>query len=143
MTSSAPPFSLLVVDDDDVAAEAVVRGMRKQAMDCPIIIAEDGMAAIQILRGEDPTRRITKPYVVLLDLNMPRMNGVEFLRELRADFQLRGSVVFVLSTSGSDSDRADAYNEHISGYLVKSGLGPQLSGLARFLTTYCDTVVLP
>ena len=141
--SSVPPLSLLVVDDDDVAAEAVVRGMRKHALDCPIVVAEDGMAALQILRGKHPTRQIAKPYLVLLDLNMPRMNGMEFLRELRSDSQLRGTVVFVLTTSGSDADRARAYQESIAGYLVKSGLGPQLSGLARFLTEYRTSVLFP
>jgi CheY-like chemotaxis protein len=140
--TSAAALTLLVVDDDDVAAEAVVRGMRKHTVDCPVVIAEDGMAALQILRGQHPTRRIAKPYLVLLDLNMPRMNGLEFLRELRSDSQLRGTVVFVLTTSGSDADRARAYQEFIAGYMVKSGLGPQLSGLARFLTEY-RAVVLP
>jgi CheY-like chemotaxis protein len=141
--TSAPALTLLVVDDDDVAAEAVVRGMRKHALDCPIVIAEDGMAALQILRGQHPTRQIAKPYLVLLDLNMPRMNGLEFLRELRSDGQLRGTVVFVLTTSGSDADRARAYQEFIAGYMVKSGLGPQLSGLARFLTEYRSSVLFP
>jgi CheY-like chemotaxis protein len=140
MTSGAA-LSLLVVDDDDVAAEAVIRGMRKHGMDCPIVVAEDGMAALQILRGNHPTRRITKPYLVLLDLNMPRMNGLEFLRELRSDEHLRSTVVFVLTTSGSDADRERAYREFIAGYMVKSGLGPQLSGLARFLTEYRATVL--
>jgi CheY-like chemotaxis protein len=140
--TNAPAFNLLVVDDDDVAAEAVVRSMRKHAMDCSIVIAEDGMTALQILRGKHPTRRITKPRLVLLDLNMPRMSGIEFLRELRSDDHLRGTVVFVLTTSGSDADRERAYQESIAGYMVKSGLGPQLSGLARFLTEY-RTAVLP
>ena len=82
-------------------------------------------------------------YLVLLDLNMPRMNGFEFLRALRADDALRATVVFVLSTSGSDGDRARAYNEGIAGYMVKSGLGPQLKGLARFLVEYDSAVLLP
>jgi CheY-like chemotaxis protein len=138
-----PGFSLLVVDDDDVAAEAVIRGMRKHAVDCPIVVAEDGLAALQILRDEHPARRISKPYLVLLDLNMPRMNGMEFLRELRSDSELRGTVVFVLTTSGSDTDRANAYGQFIAGYMVKSGLGPQLSGLARFLIEYNSAVLPP
>src|ERR1700753_3809044 len=99
------PFSILLVDDDDVAAEAVVRGLRKHSMECPIVIAEDGIVALQILRGTH-TRKITKPFLVLLDLNMPRMNGLEFLRELRHDAALKGTVVFVLTTSGADADRA-------------------------------------
>ena len=141
--ADSPGFTLLVVDDDDVTAEAVVRGMHKHDMDCPVMIAEDGGAALQILRGTHPTRRIAKPYLVLLDLNMPRMNGIEFLRELRSDDRLRGTVVFVLSGSGSDAERARAYDENIAGYLLKSGLGPQLSGLARFLNEYRAAVSFP
>jgi CheY-like chemotaxis protein len=137
------PCSLLVVDDDDVAAEAVARGMRKHAIQWPIVIAEDGVTALQVLRGEHPTRRISKPYLVLLDLNMPRMSGLEFLRALRADAQLRETVVFVLSTSESNTDRAGAYAECVAGFLVKSGLGPQLAGLARLLTVYRESVLLP
>jgi CheY-like chemotaxis protein len=138
-----PPYSVLVVDDDDVAAEAVARGMRKHALQCQIVTAEDGVVALQILRGEHPTLHISKPHLVLLDLNMPRMSGLEFLRALRADDRLRATVVFVLSTSDSGADRAGAYRECVAGYLVKSGLGPQLRGLARLLTEYRESVLLP
>jgi CheY-like chemotaxis protein len=137
------PFSILLVDDDDVAAEAVLRGLRKNALLCPIVVAEDGYVALEILRTQHATRSIVKPYLVLLDLNMPRMNGFEFLQALRADFSLRATLVFVLSTSGSEDDRARAYHENIAGYMVKSALGHQLKGLARFLTEYCSAILLP
>jgi CheY-like chemotaxis protein len=137
-----PKLSLLIVDDDDVAAEAVVRGLRKQSLDCPMVVAEDGQAALEILRGEHE-RSIAKPFVVFLDLNMPRMNGIEFLHELRADAALRATIVFILTTSGADSDRTRAYDAQIAGYLIKSGLGPQCSGLARFLTEYRSSVLFP
>ena len=140
--TDTPAFSVLLVDDDDVAAEAVVRGLRKHSMHCPIVIAEDGSTALQILRGTHE-RRVTKPYIVLLDLNMPRMNGLEFLRELRLDGALKGTVVFVLTTSGAEADRARAYDHNIAGYMVKSAVGPQFSGLARFLTEYRSTMLFP
>ncbi len=131
-----PALNILVVDDDDVAAEAILRGLHKHATDFPVVVAEDGLVALQILRGEHPTRRIGKSHIILLDLNMPRMSGLEFLRSLRSDTHLRGTVVFVLTTTGSDADRRDAFQECIAGYMVKSGLGPQLSGLAHFLISY-------
>lgn len=137
-----PTLSLLIVDDDDVAAEAVVRGLRKHSVDCPMVIAEDGRAALEILRGEHE-QKISKPYLVFLDLNMPRMNGIEFLRELRDDAALKGTVVFILTTSGAEADRARAYESQIAGYMTKAGVGPQCSGLARFLTEYRSTVLLP
>jgi CheY-like chemotaxis protein len=136
-------MSVLVVDDDDVAAEAVTRCMRIHSLDCPIVIAEDGRVALSILRGTHPRKKISRPYLVLLDLNMPRMNGIEFLRELRSDVHLRGSVVFVLSTSASPEELARTYQEFVAGYMVKSDLGPQLVGLARFLVQYRAANLLP
>jgi CheY-like chemotaxis protein len=140
---NTPALSLLLVEDDDVAAEAVIRGLHRHAMNCPVVPAEDGRAALQILRGQHSERRITKPYLVLLDLNLPRMNGFEFLRELRADPDLRSTVVFILTTSGAEADRARAYQEIIAGYMVKSTVGPQFSGLARFLTEYRWAIRFP
>jgi CheY-like chemotaxis protein len=138
--TNAARFSVLLVDDDDVAAEAVVRGLRKHSMDCPVVIAEDGKTALEILRDEHE-RKITKPRLVLLDLNMPRMNGIEFLKELRADRALKSTVVFILTTSGAEADRARAYNEGIAGYMVKSGVGPQFKGLSQLLTEYRSSVL--
>jgi CheY-like chemotaxis protein len=140
--NEAATISLLLVDDDDVAAEAVLRGLRKQSMEWPITMAEDGVIALEILRGTH-ARRISKPYLVLLDLNMPRMSGVEFLQELRADASLRSTPVFVLTTSGADADRARAYEQNVAGYMVKSGVGPQFAGLARFLTEFRSVMLLP
>lgn len=136
-----PAYSVLLVEDDDVAAEAVVRGLRKHGLVCNVVIAEDGLTALQILRGTH-VRRIHKPFLALVDLNMPRMSGIEFLQELRADAALCGTVVFVLTTSGAESDRVRAYRHGIAGYIVKAAVGPQFRGLARFLTEY-QAAVLP
>jgi CheY-like chemotaxis protein len=135
-------MNLLLVEDDDVAAEAVVRGLRRHAVSCPVTIAEDGVAALAILRGQHETKQIEKPYMVLLDLNMPRMNGFEFLRALRLDGALQGTVVFILTTSDTKVDRGRAYQECVAGYIVKSDMGPQCSGLARFLIEYRSAIRL-
>jgi CheY-like chemotaxis protein len=136
-------LNILLVEDDDVAAEAVLRGLRRHAAGCEVTPAQDGAVALQILRGQHPTHRVDRPHIVLLDLNMPRMNGFEFLRELRHDSKLRGTVVFVLTTSGIEADFNRAYEEGIAGYIVKAAVGPQCSVLARFLTEYCELVQLP
>jgi CheY-like chemotaxis protein len=139
MTDKAA-MSILLVDDDDVAAEAVVRGLRKHSAEFPIVIAEDGAAALAILRGEH-SEHVAAPYIVLLDLNMPGMSGLEFLQTIRVDPALRSTIVFVLTTSGAEADRRRAYELSIAGYMTKAGVGPQFAGLARFLTAY-DSVVL-
>jgi CheY-like chemotaxis protein len=71
------------------------------------------------------------------------MNGFEFLIELRGDKGLERSVVFVLTTSDSDSDRSRAYLQHIAGYMVKASVGPQLAKLARLIGDYRGAVRLP
>ena len=91
---------------------------------------------MQILRGEHATLQITKPYIVLLDLNLSGMSGFEFLRQVRSDKELHPTLIFALTTSGAASDRVRAYQENIAGFILKSELGPQSSGLARFLTEY-------
>jgi CheY-like chemotaxis protein len=138
-----PTLSILLVEDDDVAAEAVERSLRKNEVRFPLVWAEDGEIALQILRGQHPTRKIAAPHIILLDLNMPRMNGFEFMTELRADKRLEDTVVFVLTTSDSDGDRIRAYHEHIAGYMVKSAVGPQFAKLVRLIVDYHDSVKLP
>ena len=136
-------LNILLVDDDDVAAESVVRSLRKNHHDYSITLAQDGVEALEILRQQHPQLSVEKPYLILLDLNMPRMNGFEFLHELRADRELHESVVFVLTTSNAESDKAQAYRENIAGYMVKSMVGPQFTKLAGLLGEYVAAVQLP
>jgi CheY-like chemotaxis protein len=140
---SKPTMNILLVEDDDVAAEAVIRSIKKNALDFQVVVAVDGIEALQILRDQLPGRTIEKPFLVLLDLNMPRMNGFEFLQEVRSDESLREIVVFVLTTSDADSDRSRAYHENIAGYMVKSAVGPQFAKLTRLLDSYANSVNLP
>ena len=135
--------NVLIVEDDDVAAESVVRSLRKNAIDFPITLARDGVEALEILRHTHSDLSIEKPYLILLDLNMPRMDGFEFLHEVRNDKSLRDSIIFVLTTSDADSDRMRAYDENIAGYMVKSAVGPQFSKLAALLDNYRTTVSMP
>jgi CheY-like chemotaxis protein len=138
-----PALNILLIDDDDVATEGVIRSLRKVPMECGIFTAQDGLDGLEILRGQTPEKSIPSPFLVLLDLNMPRMDGLEFLAELRADENLHRTVVFVLTTSSRDTDRAAAYQQHIAGYMVKSDVGPQFSKLAELLRSYRQSIILP
>jgi len=135
--------TVLLVEDDDVDAEAVIRSIRRSQVPVDVVWVEDGVEALEVLRDQHPSERVERPVIVLLDLNMPRMDGFEFLQALRSDPDLRDLVVFVLSTSSADADRMRAYHENIAGYLVKSSIGPQLARLAGLLLSYRTAVTLP
>jgi CheY-like chemotaxis protein len=143
MSDRDAALTIMLVEDDDVAAEAVVRSLGKAQLLLPVVWAEDGEQALSALRGLDPKRMVPRPRVTLLDLNMPRMNGFEFLQHLRADPELSDDVVFVLTTSDADTDRVRAYHEHVAGYMVKAAVGPQFAQLAQLLDLYQRAIRLP
>lgn len=134
------PLTILLIDDDDVAIESAQRNLKKCGIDYPVITAHDGQEGLDILRGKSDHGKLPRELVVLLDLNMPRKNGFEFLDDVRNDQQLRSTVVFVLTTSDADADRTRAYHNCIAGYMVKSALGHQFSQLANLLTVYNNSV---
>ena len=134
---------ILLVEDDEIDAEAIVRGFQKQKIQNPITVVANGIEALSALRGEEGYARIPAPYLILLDLNMPRMNGIEFLQFLRQDIQLRSSIVFVLTTSNSDRDKVAAYREQIAGYLLKQRSGVNFSDLVNMLDFYWRVVEFP
>jgi CheY-like chemotaxis protein len=137
------PITVLLIDDDDVAVEGVIRSMQKHKVQCTTVTADDGQEALDILRHKHPSKKITSPFLVLLDLNMPRMDGFQFLEAVRADPALQNMVIFVLTTSSRDSDRMRAYQENVAGYMVKSAVGPQFGKLMALLDCYGQSVVLP
>ena len=136
-------LTILLVEDDDVAAESVVRSFNKAGYRFPVVWAEDGGMALRALRDQDPQRRAPRPRIILLDLNMPKVDGFEFLSQLRADPDLHEDVVFVLTTSDTDMDRARAYQGNVAGYMVKAAVGPQFAKLTDLLSCYQAAVRMP
>ncbi len=132
-------ISLLIVDDDDIDATALRRALHKLKLLNPLYRAKDGIEALELLRnGEVPS-----PYIILLDINMPRMNGIEFLEVLRADPDLTHAVVFVLTTSKSDEDILAAYREHVAGYLLKQRMDSDFLQVVGLLDHYWRVIELP
>ena len=109
-------LNILLVDDDVVDVMNVKRAFKKANIANPIFVAGNGVEALEVLRGDTfPTGR----RIVLLDINMPKMNGIEFLREIRKDPELNLLSVVVLTTSNEDRDRIEAYQLNVAGYLLK------------------------
>ncbi len=112
--------NILLVEDDHVDIMNVERAFKKNHIQNPLFIAKNGVEALEKLRSTDPSIRITpRPQIILLDLNMPQMNGIEFLKEIRNDDELKSLSVFVMTTSNDDRDRIKAYDLNVAGYILK------------------------
>jgi CheY-like chemotaxis protein len=133
----------LIVDDDEVDLRALKRGIHKQKISNPIFEAHNGLEALDILRGTVDQQPLKAPFVILLDLNMPKMNGIEFLAEMRADPKLGHHLVFVLTTSADDEDKLNAYKSHVAGYILKSDAGANFLKLVEMMEKYTLTVQFP
>ena len=141
--STGGDVSVLLVDDDEVDRNVVKRAFRQLKIANPVVEAKDGMEALAILRGTEGYQKIPSPYLILLDLAMPRMDGLEFLAELRDDDGLDTSIVFVLTTSKADEDRTAAYKQHVAGYIVKSNFGHEFMRIVDMIDHYWRVIVFP
>lgn len=131
---------ILLVEDDAVDVVTVRRAFEDNGIDIELFVRSDGQEALTALRsGAVPTRRL----LILLDLNMPRMNGIDFVRALRADEELRRTPVVVLTTSTRRQDKEDAYDANVAGYLVKPLDYDECVALFGKLADYWRAVQLP
>lgn len=137
--SLSGPVTVFIVDDDDVDVMALQRAFREHRLTNPIVVAHDGMEALRLLRSG----AVPKPYLIVLDLNMPRINGIEFLDELREDPVHASAVVFALTTSSNERDRVASYERNVAGYVVKSTLSHDLGEFVGLLTRFCSVVQMP
>jgi CheY-like chemotaxis protein len=131
---------ILLVEDDEVDVMNVRRSFERNKITNPLYVAFNGIQGLEMLRkGQVPKNR----RLVLLDLNMPRMNGIEFLRELRKDSDLRSIPVVVLTTSDAEKDKIEAFDLNVAGYLVKPVTFPGFAELMATLNKYWTLVDMP
>jgi CheY-like chemotaxis protein len=133
-------LNVLLVEDDQVDVMNVQRAFKKNEIANPLWTAGNGVEALEKLRsGELSLSRL----LILLDLNMPRMNGIEFLRNLRADEELRHLPVVVLTTSDDERDRVEAYHFNVAGYIVKPVTFVNFCEAIATLNKYWTLVEMP
>lgn len=139
----APTVNLLLVDDDEVDVQGLKRAFTKSRIANPITVARDGIEALEILRGQNGRPKLAKPHLILLDLNMPRMNGLEFLEELRKDEDLKSALVFMITTSKAEEDKTRAYGHNVAGYIVKQDPANTFMQAVTLLEHYWRVVEFP
>jgi CheY-like chemotaxis protein len=133
-------LNVLLVEDDELDVMNVRRAFRKHEMDEHLWVAGDGIDALEKLRsGELPGERL----LILLDLNMPRMNGIEFLQELRRDKTLHRTPVVVLTTSSDERDLVDAYELNVAGYIIKPVTFEKFVAVVGTMNEYWSLVEMP
>src|SRR3569832_2605593 len=136
--------TVLLVEDDDVDAMSVTRAFKKLKVVNPLHRAEKGLQALNMLRGAQGEQKLTPtPNIIMLDINMPRMNGQEFLHELRTDPALRPLSVVVLTTSTEDRDKIAAYDFNVAGFILMPVEPDKFQDAISTLNLYWTFIELP
>ena len=137
------PVKIMLVEDDSIDVKAFQRAMNKLKISNPVSVARDGVEGWEHLQqcvaeGGDNT-----PSLVILDINMPRMNGLELLTKIRQDENLRHLIVFVLTTSNDEKDKFEAFNMNVAGYMLKSDMGNSFIRAVELIDSYWRVVEFP
>ena len=130
----------MIDEDDDIAAMAIERAFEKTPYKTSFIRAFDGIDALEKLKEIDSRGEVC---VILLDINMPRMNGHEFLETIRNDDNLKQSIVFVYSTSDRFEDVNKVFSRNVSGYIVKDIGVSNVDKPIELLTRYVESIQFP
>ena len=136
-------INILLVEDDEVDIMNVQRAFRKNKINNPLHVVNNGIEALDALLGRNQGAEIPFPGVILLDINMPRMGGIEFLVELRKHPALKSISVFVMTTSNEESDKVAAYNLNVAGYILKPLSFEGFASAVATLSAYWQLCEMP
>jgi len=134
---SSRVVTILLVEDDEVDVKALKWAFEKLKVANPLVIARDGVEALELMAS------LSRPYLVITDINMPRMNGIELLRKIRQSVDYRDSIVFVLTTSNDEQDKIDAYDLNVAGYMLKTDMGTSFTRAISLIDNYWKVVEFP
>ena len=135
---------ILLVEDDHIDVMNVQRAFKKNNITNPLHIAFNGVDALNMLKGNEGKPKLNPiPKIILTDINMPKMNGIEFIKELRKDPELSAISVFVLSTSNDENDKIEAYKLNVAGYILKPVSFEKFVNLITVLGNYWNLCAHP
>jgi len=129
--------SILVVEDDEIDVKALLKAFKKLRIANPVTIAKDG------LEGWEALQTMPRPFLVIMDINMPRMNGLELLRKMRGDKKFHDTIVFILTTSTDEKDKFEAYDLNVTGYMLKSDMGTSFIRAIEMVEKYWRVIEFP
>jgi CheY-like chemotaxis protein len=129
--------TILLVEDDEIDVKALHRAFEKLKIANPLVVARDGVEAWEVLQT------LARPYLIITDINMPRMNGIELLRKIRQSEEFRDSIVFALTTSNDEQDKVDAYHLNVAGYMLKTDMGTSFTRAIELIDNFWRVVEFP
>ena len=136
-------MNIFLVEDNDLDVEILKRGLRKIKSTATLVCAKDGIEALQLLEEDQIQHKIPRPFAILLDINMPRMNGHEFLEALHTADGLCDAQVIVFTTSDSKKDVDLAYRNNATGYIVKPNSTSELAAILETLQKFWALCEIP
>lgn len=136
-------INILLVEDDEVDIMNVQRAFKKNNIKNPLHITRNGIEALDVLHGKNPDMILSGPRIVLLDINMPKMGGIEFLKEVRNHDDLKGISVFMMTTSNEECDKIAAYDLNVAGYVLKPLSFEGFSSAVAILNNYWHLCEMP
>lgn len=144
MNEKPGQVNLLIVEDDELDTRILRSGLlRIKSQQLKIFHAIDGQVALDMLSaGDSHTQILASPVIAIVDINLPRMNGIELIRCIRANKKLSPMEIFILSTSSSEYEIREAYELHVGGFFVKAKAGPLYREFIEMLKQYLAIVSL-
>jgi len=134
---SSKVVTILLVEDDEIDVKALHRAFEKLKIANPVVVARDGVEAWEVLQT------LPRPFLIITDINMPRMNGIELLRKIRQSEDFRDSIVFALTTSNDEQDKIDAYDLNVAGYMLKTDMGASFTRAIELIDNFWRVVEFP
>ncbi|HSG63576.1 MAG TPA: response regulator [Gammaproteobacteria bacterium] len=128
---------ILLVEDDEIDVKALLKAFKKLKIANPVTVAKDG------LEGWDALQKLERPYLLIMDINMPRMNGLELLRKIRSSKAHHDAIVFILTTSTDEKDKFEAYDLNVAGYMLKSDMGTSFIHAIEMVERYWRVIEFP